>query len=239
MFGDYTICCSKAVLAMVIFRYQIPLAKTAIVYNGVEPFIVHNNAQQRETYHKLSITTSKKVISSVGQFIPSKDRETLIRSIKILRDENRLDNVVFVFLGYGYLQRKLERLVQSLNLEPYIRFTGNHCSVEELFNISEFMILNPKHSEGFGIVMLEGASLGKIHIGTTIGGIPEFIEHNVTGLLVPPQDPLALSQAIIWLMENPSEVKRMGENAKREYEMKYRAENMVEEIITIYQRFGT
>ena len=236
VFGDYTVCCSNAVAAMVTTRYKKSPSRTSTVYNGMLPLKLHDDIRRRETYEELHIPVSKKIISSVGQFIPSKDRETLIRAVKILHDENKIANVVFVLLGFGYLQSQLEQLVRSLNLEQHVKFAESLFSIEALVNISEFMILNPKHSEGFGIVLLEGASVSKIHIGTSIGGIPEFIEQNQTGLLVSPENPSELAQAISFLLDNPAECVRMGQNAKMKFERYFQLEKMLSNMIEVYRK---
>ena len=115
----------------------------------------------------------------------------------------------------GNQEANLKNLVNKLQLNDAILFVDSMFDVEALFNISEFMILNPIHREGFGIVMLEAASIGKMHIGTRIGGIPEFIEDDITGKLVDPGNPEQLADAIMYLLNNPQEYRRMGLNAKR------------------------
>lgn len=232
--GDYTVCCSKAVAEQVIHTYNNSPSRTAIIYNGIAPLKKHSEIQCMKTRKQLGISNETRVVSSVGQFLPSKDRETLIYTIKLLNKAQKINNVVFVLLGYGHLQTKLEQLVKSLHLEEHVKFVGSDVSVEALFNISEFMVLNPKHSEGFGIVMLEAASLGKVHIGTTVGGIPEFIDHNQTGLLVPPENPHALANAIEFLLNNPQENLRMGKNAKKKFEESFMLDNMITNMLDVY-----
>ncbi|MDD8017705.1 MAG: glycosyltransferase family 4 protein [Bacteroidota bacterium] len=234
VFGECTICCSDAVKSMVLSQYNGIASNVVTVYNGIDPLAIHNEEQKRETFARLSLNPDARVIASVGQFIPAKDHETIIRSIKILYAHQQLENVMFVLLGFGQLKGRLENLVDYLGLREHIMFVDEMFNVEALFNISEFMILNPKHSEGFGIVMLEAASIGKIHIGTSVGGIPEFISAGETGVLVPPKDPKALATAILHLLDYPAENRRMGENAKRKFEKLFKVERMVEEIVSVY-----
>ena len=233
-FGDYTICCSDAVRQQLINNYSCSEEMSKTIYNGIDPLLIQNENQKKNTYRLLSIPVHKKVISSVGQFIPSKDRETLILSINELRKQYDVSQLAVVLQGYGGEEVGLKNLVKKLQLTEVITFVDGMFDVEALFNISEFMILNPINSEGFGIVMLEAASIGKMHIGTKVGGIPEFIEDGVTGKLIDPGDPEQLAYAIFDLLNNPNEYQRMGLNAKMKYEKEFTLDKMVNEIIAVY-----
>jgi Glycosyltransferase len=234
-FGDYTLCCSDAVRQQLIKNNGCRKERSKTIYNGIDPLLIHDENQKKNTYRLLSIPVHKKVISSVGQFIPSKDRETLILSIHKLRKQYDVSQLAVVLQGYGKQESYLKNLVHKLQLTEVITFVDGMFDVEALFNISEFMILNPIHSEGFGIVMLEAASIGKMHIGTRVGGIPEFIEDGVTGKLIDPGNPEQLADAMMYLLNNPNEYQRMGLNAKKKYEKEFTLDKMVDEIIAVYR----
>jgi glycosyltransferase involved in cell wall biosynthesis len=97
------------------------------------------------------------------------------------------------------------------------------------------MVLNSRDSEGFPFVILEAASIGKMHIGTTVGGIPEFIKDGETGILVPPGNPEALAVAIRSMIDNPQESIRLGKNAKQEYASRFTLDTMVDAIENVYR----
>jgi glycosyltransferase involved in cell wall biosynthesis len=82
--------------------------------------------------------------------------------------------------------------------------------------------------------MLEAASIGKMHIGTKVGGIPEFIEDGITGKLIEPGNTEQLAQTISFLLDNPIEYKRMGSNAKNKYEKYFGLDRMINETISAY-----
>lgn len=233
-FGDYTISVSESIRRQMISYYGCPSKMITTVYNGIASFETHNEQQRYNTFTRLKISPQKKIISSVGQYIPSKDRRTLIMAVYILKKYKDLSQIQFVLLGFGELEDELKKLTIYLQLNDIITFVDGTFDVEALFNISEFMILNPIHSEGFGIVMLEAASLGKMHIGTKVGGIPEFIEDGITGKLIEAGNPEQLAQTISFLLDNPNEYKRMGSNAKIKYEKSFGLNRMISETLNVY-----
>ena len=152
----------------------------------------------------------------------------------MLKDQRSISDIIFVFLGYGPQKNFLKKLVTKLELENSIIFVEGTFSVEALFNVSEFMILNSQ-LEGFPIVHLEAASLGKMHISTNVGGSPEFVENNITGLLVEPKNPKQLATSIAYLIDNPQEYIRMGKNAKTKYETYFTFDLMINKLFEVYR----
>ncbi|MHB1049604.1 MAG: glycosyltransferase family 4 protein [Bacteroidota bacterium] len=234
LFGDFSICCSDAVKMNMVKKFGCPIEKTAVVYYGIDGFRVYSELERGRVYDSLDISRSKRVISSIGLFAPYKDRENLIRAISLLKDTVFIQNVLFVIQGYGAEEAKIVRMISEMGLNDTIRIVKHDYDVESLMNISEFLILNSKDSEGFPIVILEAASLGKIHIGTSVGGIPEFVKNGITGLLIPPESPQELATSIITLLNNPEDCYRMGQNAKKEFIARYTLNTMVNSIEQLY-----
>jgi glycosyltransferase involved in cell wall biosynthesis len=234
VFGDQTICCSNAVKNLLIKKYGCKDDKSQTIYIGISPFRTLTDSEKKKTLKKIGIEENKLIISSVSQFIPAKDKETLLYSINELRKIRDISNLVFVLLGYGKQKKYLENLVTNLKIKENVIFVDGIFDVESLMNISEFMILT-SINEGFGIVLLEAASIGKIHIGTNVGGIPEFINDNETGLLIEPKNPKQLAKSIAFLLDNPLELLRMGSSAKMKYENEFTFEPMLNKIIKVYQ----
>jgi glycosyltransferase involved in cell wall biosynthesis len=234
VFGDFSICCADAVKKKAINEFGCKPERVMTIHYGIEPFEIYCNNKKTTTLDKFDISPRKKIISSVGQFIPVKDKESLIIAVKMLKEEKDISDYVFILLGYGPQKDYLVKLVKEYELEQAIIFVDGLFSVEALFNISEFMILSSL-LEGFPIVHLEAASLGKMHISTNVGGNSEFIENNNTGILIEPKNPKQLAKSIAYLIDNPHEYIRMGTNAKMKYENEFTFSLMLNKIIKVYQ----
>lgn len=237
VFGDHTICCSRNVRDS-IGRHDVDERTFSIIHFGISPFVPFNEEQIHNAYTQLDVRGKKKIISSVGLFAPYKDRTTLIKAIHLFTERYKNDDVVFAIQGYGEEEHSLRSLVNSLKLNDVVLFLPHSFSAEALFNISEFAVLSSKDSEGFPIVLLEAASIGKMHIGTTVGGIPEFIEHGQTGMLIQPERPGELAEMIQYLLQHPSEYQRMGANAKAKFDENFILDKMVNKILGVYFHFA-
>jgi glycosyltransferase involved in cell wall biosynthesis len=109
-------------------------------------------------------------------------------------------------------RERTEALVDKSGLYGRVEFLEN-LSTEQL--IEEYnkaqIVVSPSLYEGFGLPAIEGLACGTPVVATNVGAFPSIIEHDETGLLVPPADARALSQAIWQLLENPDRCVRMGE----------------------------
>ncbi len=92
----------------------------------------------------------------------------------------------------------------------------------------------PSRYESFGLMYVEAMRAGKACIGTDIGGIPEVIAANETGLLVPPNDPQALQTAIEDLLDHPEKTQQMGEAAQQRFKQKYSAKVFAKNIAALF-----
>ncbi len=235
-FGQMVLCCSDAVRQNLIDSFMCPPDIAFTIYHGINPLSIYNSEQKQNLRATLMIRPNEKIISSVGQFVPMKDRENLIRSIALLRKRIDINNVIFFLLGYGTQEQYLKELVKEFQLQETIRFLRGTFDVEALINISEFMVLNSTQEEGFGIVLLEAASIGKMHIGTKAGGIPEFIEHERNGLLVEQKNQEQLSDAIEYCIKHPDMVEKMGIQAQKKYQEYFTFQRMMNEMILKYKQ---
>lgn len=233
-FGDHTICCSEAVRRSVIDRYGCPEHRATTIHYGVHPFSEYSAEKKKEVLKELEIPESKIVISSIGLFSPYKDRKGFIRAVALIKERENISQVQFILQGYGNEQQELEQLIHRLHLEENIKLVPHDFSSEAIMNISQFLVLNSKDQEGFPIVILEAASIGKMHIGTSVGGIQEFILQEKTGVIIPPQSPEHLASEIIRFIKNPAECRRMGENARESFFSNFGIETMIDRIEGVY-----
>jgi hypothetical protein len=97
------------------------------------------------------------------------------------------------------------------------------------------VITLPSRSEGFGRVLVEAACLAIPAVATRVGGMPEVVVDGVTGLLVPPDDPVALARALVTLLRDPGLRQTFGQAARQRALGRFTIRQHVEAVEAIYR----
>jgi glycosyltransferase involved in cell wall biosynthesis len=170
--------------------------RVRVIYNGVDVdrFSQHHDgaAKRRE----LDLPADAWVIGLVAWLRPQKNHEALLRAFARLRPA--APDAWLVLVGDGERRPGLEALADTLAIRDRVRFLGGRLDVPELYPVFDVCCL-PSHYEGMPLTVLEAMSAGKPIVATRVIGIQEVITDGETGLLVPPDDPTALAQALLRL----------------------------------------
>jgi glycosyltransferase involved in cell wall biosynthesis len=163
------------------------------------------------TRAEYGVGTNEPLIAMMGRLNEYKGQDDLIEaSVHVLKRSPQA-HVLIAGRGPDALRLRLERQIESLGVGQRVRLVGYVRSIPEFIAASNIVMM-PSWEEPFGLVALEGMAMGKPVISTRAGGVPEFVVENEVGLLVPPRDPLALSQAILTLLDHPERAQTLGKN---------------------------
>ncbi|WP_297573721.1 glycosyltransferase family 4 protein [uncultured Deefgea sp.] len=137
----------------------------------------------------------------VGRLTPAKGQIVLLNAIAALRREGM--SLRLILCGAGPSEDLLRQQIEQLNLSLDVELTGplSKEAVRQLYAEADLFVL-PSFDEGIPVVLMEAMASGLPCISTRVAGIPELIEHNVNGYLVPPGDVHALSLAIARLVND-------------------------------------
>lgn len=130
-------------------------------------------------------------------------------------------------------KRELEAHAVRLGLGGRVVFTGFRLDVPELLAEVAVSVL-PSLSEGLSNAVLESMAAGVPVVATAVGGNPEAVQDGVSGVLVPPRDPLALARAICALLEDRQMAARLGQAGRQRVVERFSAERMVRETERFY-----
>ena len=108
-------------------------------------------------------------------------------------------------------------LINELNISDNVILAGEQDRMDVVYSCIDISIMASAKPEPFGGVTIESMAYGKPVIGTNIGGTPEQIIHNQTGLLIPPNDPLEMASAIKRLIDDEELRTKMGNKGKRRF----------------------
>jgi N-acetyl-alpha-D-glucosaminyl L-malate synthase BshA len=152
--------------------------------------------------------------------------ERLVIHISNMRPVKRLNDIVrafahlqravparLVLVGEGPDRPEAERLACALEISDRVIFAGNMAHVENALAVADLFLM-ASEVESFGLAALEAMACEVPVVGTRIGGVPEVVEHGVTGLLAPLGDVEALAEAGIALLTNPERLVQFGRAAR-------------------------
>jgi glycosyltransferase involved in cell wall biosynthesis len=128
----------------------------------------------------------------------------------------------------------LHALTKELDLTQSVIYTGFQSNPQLYLAIIDIFLL-PSLSEGTSMTLLEAMSYSKPSIATSVGGTPEIITHDSTGILIDNEDEQGLVRAIDKLVKDPSMREQFGRSARQEYEKHFTIESMSEQYQKLYR----
>jgi 2-deoxystreptamine N-acetyl-D-glucosaminyltransferase/2-deoxystreptamine glucosyltransferase len=172
------------------------------------------------------------IILFVGRIAPEKGWVHFVEAAKILSNRK----IHFLVCGDGNQKISMEKMILDLGLKDKFTLTGfiSHKHVACAITLSQIVVMPSIHEE-MGGTILETMTFGKPIIATTVGGIPEVIQHGVNGWLVKPGDGGEVARAIITLLEDPKLVATIGENGIETVRKRFDMNKLSKDMVEIYR----
>lgn len=219
--------------------------KDFVIFKVIQPekITVINSGLELDNYRKIIVDVQNKrgelqieqnevIVGMIGRLEPVKGLQYLIAAAKLVIE--KFSNVKFLIVGEGSLRNKLESQCKKLDIFDKFIFTGWREDIPQILSILDILVL-PSLNEAVGRILIEAGACGKPVVATDVGGIPEVVKDNQTGILVPPKDAHGLAHAIISLLEDERKRQSMGEAAKNWVDDKFSVERMVNKVSHLYQ----
>lgn len=225
---------SKEHKQRLISTIDFPGKKIQVVYNGIDTnqFTELSAEKRKEKRKCLGYSDKDLIVGTVGRLEPVKDQANLLRAFKEVH--RKLPNTKLLMVGDGGLRDELLALSYSLAINKSVSFLGLRDDVAELMGIMDLFVL-PSKSEGASCTLLEAMSCKQPVVATEVGGNPEIVRINETGLLVPKEDPGKLAGAIKNLLCDQSMLKKMGQKGRNRVEAKFSVNTMSAAYTNMYQ----
>ena len=168
-----------------------------------------------------------------GRLMPAKGQETLLRAAPAILA--RYPSTRFVLLGAddGGEAARLRAMARELGIDDALELRPWTDDPRPIFEAAEVVTL-PSRAEGFGRVLIEAACLEKPVVASRVGGIPEVVVDGETGLLVAPDDPSALADALGRLLGDPGLRAKLGAAARRRVTERFSAARHVAAVERVY-----
>jgi glycosyltransferase involved in cell wall biosynthesis len=182
---------------------------------------------------ELGIDPNAPLIGFVGRLIWQKGMVYGLQAfarVLLKRPDARL-----IVVGDGKLRAQLENRARRYGIGGKVLFLGWRTDAPRLMAGFDIFLL-PTLQEGFGLVLLEAMAARTPIVASAVSAVPEIVAHGETGLLVPPRDPAALSQALLALIDDPPLRQHMGLLGEDRLETHFSAERMIDATLRLYQR---
>ena len=222
---------SAAVKKLMENEFRIPANRLHILNNGVDFAKFSEAGNGRKMLFPDLPSGSKLVVNVANMNSEIKGHAVLIAAAKEICASSA--NVFFALVGDGPLRQVFEGSVRRSGLQDRFRFLGRRRDVPEILSCADFFVF-PSFAEGLPNSVLEAAAAGLPIIATQVGGIPEIIEHGVTGLLIPAGDSQALVLALHRLMENSSFSATLARAGQQRVRSTYSFESAITQLHALY-----
>ncbi len=211
-------------------RFPEAAAKVHRIYNGVD----------LSRFHPVDFGSGIPSIVSIGRLIEKKGFADLISACRLLQPRGR--DFICEIIGEGPLGPALQAQIACDDLEAQVKLAGPRTQAQIALRLAHatIFVLPCTREEGGGMdnlptVILEAMAAGLPVISTPLAGVPEMVENNSSGLLVPEHDPQAVCAALEFLIANPEQARRFGDRGQQIAREKFSIEGSAQALRALFE----
>jgi len=215
---------------------EIAPKKVVQLYNGVDlSRFQSENIKEKPASQFSQINSGDIVIGTVGRLQAEKDQSTLINAFAKVKAKTTSNNskLKLLIIGDGPDRAKLEALVAGKGLSESIIFSGARNDIPELLASMRIFVL-PSRGEGISNTILEAMASSLPVIATNVGGNPELVEENETGMLVPSNNADKMAEAILLYINDLPLAEQQGKAGRQRVEALFSMNKMIENYTKVY-----
>ncbi len=208
----------------------VPAARIVTIPDALDPqrlVLVRGRAAMRA---ELGVPADRFLVLAVAQLMHRKGIDVLLRAVAQLRDPR----LVCAVAGDGPERSALGALATELSLGDAVRFLGRRVDIGDLLAACDLFVL-PSRAEGLGVAALEALGAARPVVASRVGGLAELMADGAHGLLVPPDDPAALGQAIGRMRDEPDMRERFAAGGPARVDQGFRSDQYVDRHLDVYR----
>jgi colanic acid/amylovoran biosynthesis glycosyltransferase len=182
------------------------------------------------------------ILLFVAQLAERKGAPILIEACKILAERGVAFRCIMV--GDGPQRALVEQLINQYGLQATVELPGAlfQEQLREYLNRADVFVLpcirtDSGDMDGIPVALMEAMSMGIPTISTHVSGIPELIEHEQSGLLVPPRDPHALADALQRVLQDKELGERLRKNGRCRVQAEFNIQNNARQLAGLFERY--
>lgn len=208
--------------------------KSWVIHNAVnvaESLTAVTKKEKAEVFERLGVPQQALLVVAAGRLSPEKGHRYLVEAVAKTQPLER--DVCYLFCGEGQCMAELQAQSRDLGIMDRCIFPGFRRDLQDIFKVMDLLVL-PSLTEGLPNVVLEAFALAKPVIATKVGGVPEVIDNDKNGILVPPKRPDLLAEAINKCLFAPEISRQMGEAGYCKVKSEFTFETQTKKLESIY-----
>ena len=185
------------------------------------------------------------LVGIIGRLVPVKNHSLLLRAMKILKDQGKLDLFRFLIVGDGELRTELSHEAGALGVRDSVIFAGWQKDMPSVYGSLDAVALTSKN-EGTPVALIEAMAAARPVVATDVGGVrdllgetgavpPHGFQVATNGIIVAPGDEKAMATALIFLLENRGVSDQMAENSAKFVSNRYSLERLLVDVDGMYR----
>jgi glycosyltransferase involved in cell wall biosynthesis len=216
-------------------REGFPAHRVGVIHNGIDVGPVPGWADRERARRALGLTPGALTIGTAARLDPVKDLVGLVEAFRVVR--NSRPEARLVIAGEGPERQAIRSRVMALGLDDSVIMAGYRADVRALLPALDVYV-NSSISEGVSLTILEAMAAELPVVATAVGGTPEVVAHETTGVLVRARDAGSLSAGVLTLAAQPALRRAMGLAGRRAVEARFTMDRMVEDYASVYEQLA-
>lgn len=218
-------------LADEMIRQGISSAKIDVIDNGINLDRIANKRMGIEARKGFGLNGTHKIFGTVASLTLEKGHVYLLEAARHVID--KYPECRFVIVGDGPQRQSLEETTAHLGLNGKVTFTGSRSDIPEILSLLDVFVL-PSLKEGLPMALLEAMAAKVPVIATNVGAVPKLIEDGVSGILIPPKDSQAISNAIMEVLSDEQRALNMAQKGFERVRDNYSSATMAQKYLALY-----
>ena len=230
----HVITTSQRIADRLVAELGVPRERASCIATGVD-LKRFDPATQGTLRKELGLADDVALVGMISVLRSWKGHATFLEAAaKLLADGRR--RIHFAIAGEGPMRVVLPDQIAQAPLKGNVTLLGHRADVPNVLASLDVLVLPSYAHEGIPQIILQAQAMGRPVVATRIGGIPEVVEDNATGLLVEPRDADALAKKIGAILDDAVLADRLRHAARAQVEAKYSLEVMGEELLALYEK---
>jgi len=205
--------------------------RVAAVPSGIDVGIFNPDKVESDIREKLNIPTGSPLVGMIAILRNKKGHRTLLDCIPAVLKEK--PDTLFLIVGNGPQEKNINKKIEAMGLTEKIVMLGLRHDIPQILKAIDLCVL-PTLEESLPQALLQAMAMGKPVIGTKVGGVGEAVKDGVNGYLIEPDNPRALADAIIDILQDNEKAIRMGLEGRRIVEREFTVDCMSKRMFELY-----